>query len=280
MTSAGTTVIAQLSDPHIRAPGRLTYRKVDAAAYLRKAVAMLVAMPTPIDAVIVTGDLTDFGTDEEYAHFLALTTPLAMPLYPIPGNHDDRAGLRRAFADRLALPTDGSVSYAADVGDLRLMMLDSSVPGQKHGELGAATLAWLDRELAAQPQRPTIVALHHPPFETGIRHMDVQNCSDADALGEVLGRHPQVLATVCGHVHRNVVTTFAGRPCTICPCPAHAVAFDLAPDGPPAFSMEPPAILLHVWNAADPDRLVTHSVPVGKFDGPYPFFDAQGRLID
>ena len=96
----------------------------------------------------------------------------------------------------------------------------------------------------------------------------------------MLARHPQVLATVCGHVHRDVVTTFAGRPCAIGPSPAHAVAFDLAPDGPPVFTMEPPAILLHVWNAADPGRVATHWLPVGQFDGPYPFFDAQGRFIE
>jgi 3',5'-cyclic-AMP phosphodiesterase len=280
MTPAGRTIIAQLSDPHIRAPGRLTYRKVDTAAYLRTAVAMLAAMPTPIDAVMVTGDLTDFGTDEEYAHFRALMAPLTMPVYPIPGNHDDRAGMRRAFGARLAFQPDGPLSYVAEAGDLRLMMLDSSVRGEKHGMLGDATLAWLDRELAAQPTRPTVVALHHPPFVTGIRHMDVQNCFDAKSLAQVLARHPQVLLTVCGHVHRTVMTTFAGRPCVIGPCPAHAVAFDLDPAGPPAFRMEPPAFLLHVWTAGDPGRVVTHIIPVGAFDGPYPFFDAQGRLID
>lgn len=273
-------VIAQISDTHIRAPGRLAYRKVDTAQYLKAAVALLAAPPVPIDAIIHTGDVTDFGTDEEYRHFCDLVAPLAVPLFPIPGNHDDRAAFRRAFARRIDLPADGPLSYAVDIGGLRMIMLDSSVPNHAHGELAPRTLAWLDNELAVAPARPVLIALHHPPFMTGIRHMDVQNCVNAAALEEVLRRHPQVLGAVCGHVHRTVLTTFAQRSAAIGPSPAHVVSLDLAPDGPPNFSLEPPAILLHVWDPASPSRLTTHWVPIGQFAGPHPFFDSSGRLID
>ena len=110
--------------------------------------------------------------------------------------------------------------------------------------------------------------------------MDAQNCFGADGLENVLRRHPQVLATVCGHVHRTVLTTFAGRAAAIGPSPAHAVSLDLRPDGPPTFTMEPPALLLHVWDPSAPGRLATHWLPIGHFGEPHPFFDGEGRLIE
>jgi 3',5'-cyclic AMP phosphodiesterase CpdA len=277
--TTGRVIIAQITDTHIRAPGRLAYREVDTAGYLQAAVALLADPPMPIDAVIHTGDLTDFATDEEYAHFRDLAASLRVPFYPVPGNHDERSAFRRAFPE-LELPLDGALCYVASVGDLQLVMLDSSVPGAPYGELGASTLAWLDRTLAAAPDRPTLVALHHPPFITGIRHMDVQNCRDADKLESVLQRHPQVRGLVCGHVHRTVMTQFAGRPAMIGPSPAHAVSLDLAADAPPSFTFEPPALLLHVWNVGAPARLISHWMPVGGHVGPLPFFDEAGRLID
>ncbi|MDQ2079607.1 phosphodiesterase [Xanthobacteraceae bacterium Astr-EGSB] len=272
-------VIAQITDSHIRAPGRLAYCKVDTAHHLAQTVALLAAPPVPVDAVIVTGDLTDFAADEEYAHFRKLVSPLSVPIYPVPGNHDERAALRRAFADLIDLPAEGPQCHVADVGRVRVAMVDSTVPGAPHGEMTATTLAWLDRVLAEAPERPTLVALHHPPFLTGVRHMDVQNCRGADALEELLRRHPNVCGLTCGHVHRTVITTFAGQAAMIAPSPAHAVSFDLAADAPPSFSMEPPAVLLHVWGAGS-DAMTTHWLPVGRSDGPYPFFDDAGRLID
>jgi Icc protein len=279
MTGA-RVVVAQLTDTHIRPRGRLAYGLVDTAGHLEAAIALLANPPAPIDAVIVTGDLVDFGTDEEYAHFRYLVAPLSLPIHPIPGNHDEREAFRRAFADRPDLPPAGPLSYVAEAGALRLIMLDSTVPGRPHGEMTPEALAWVDGALAQEASRPALVALHHPPFTTGIRHMDLQSCFGAEGLEEVLRRHPQVLATVCGHVHRTVLTTFAGRAAAIGPSPAHAVSLDLRPDGPPSFTTEPPALLLHVWDAAVPGRLVTHWLPVGHFSGPHPFFDADGRFIE
>ena len=110
--------------------------------------------------------------------------------------------------------------------------------------------------------------------------MDVQNLSNADALADVLYRHDKVQLVAAGHVHRAILTMFAGRPATICPAPNHAVALDLDARFPPSFVVEPPAFHLHVWQPGDGfGRLITHSVPIGDFDGPYPFFDAFGKLL-
>lgn len=275
-------LIAQLTDPHVRAKGERAYGCVDTAAYLAAAVDFIMTRLPAVDALMVTGDLVDFGTAPEYEHFLELTARLTVPLLPVPGNHDERENFARAFRGRVVLPASGHLSYVHDVGALRIVMMDSTVPGKPHGSMCAERLKWLDEALSEEPTRPTIVALHHPPFETGIRHMDVQNCHNAEALAAVLMRHSQVLATVAGHVHRTVLTSFAGRPASIAPSPAHAVSLAFQPDAPATYHLEPPGLHLHRWQpvaGCSHGRLVTHAVPIGEFSGPYPFFDAAGKLI-
>lgn len=275
-------IVAQLTDTHIRPEGRLAYRKVDTAAYLREAVRHLCELPFRIDAAIFTGDLVDFGTEAEYERLLGLMAPLTVPLYPIPGNHDDRDAMRRAFPGVAALPGEGDLRYVADCGPLRLVMVDSTMAGCPHGEMTEDRLAWVDAALAAEPGRPALLALHHPPFVTGIRHMDEQNCRNSEGLEKVLLRHPQALSVVCGHIHRSIFTTFAGRAASIGPSPAHAVDLDFDPDAVPSFRLEPPALHLHWWRPT-PEPLgaiVTHLSPIGAFEGPHPFFDADGALID
>lgn len=276
-------IVAQLSDTHIRKKGVRSYGVVDTAAHLIAAVDFIVSKLPAIDALLVTGDLVDFGEPDEYAHFLELTAPLAMPVLPIPGNHDRREAFAEAFRRWVELPGSGHVSYVRDIGPLRFAMMDSTVPGAPHGLMCHDRLDWLDRALSREPQRPTIVALHHPPFTTGIRHMDVQNCRNAEGLSAVLARHSQVLACLAGHVHRTVFTNFSGRPASIVPSPAHAVSLALEADAPPTFQMEPPGLHLHVWDrdpAAAFGRLVSHAVPIGTFPGPHPFFNADGSLIE
>lgn len=269
-------LIAQLTDTHIRRPGTLAYGVVDTAAFLEAAVAHIRGLDPAPDAVIVTGDLTDFDDAGEYARFRAITAPLGLPLFPIPGNHDSSAGLLGAFPDIAARAGGGRVNYVVEDFPVRLVMLDSTVHGGPHGELGAEGLAFLDATLAAAPERPALVCAHHPPFLTGIRHMDVQNLTDADALEQVLRRHPQVVGFTCGHVHRAVTTTFAGIAATIAPAPAHAVSLALDPRAAPSFHMEPPSLSLHLFVDG---RLVTHRSFIGTFSGPHPFFGPDGKAI-
>lgn len=269
-------LIAQLTDTHIRRPGSLAYGVVDTALYLDAAVEHLLALDPRPDAVVVTGDLTDFDDPAEYARFREITGRLPMPLFPVPGNHDSSAGLLQAFPEIAARVTDGRANYVVEDFPLRLVMLDSTVRGCPHGRLGAEGLAFLDAVLSAEPDKPALVCAHHPPFLTGIHHMDVQNLSDAAALEAVLRRHHQVLAFACGHVHRAVTTTFAGIAATIAPAPAHSVSLALDPAAPPTFHMEPPSLSLHLFAEG---RLVTHRSFIGTFPGPHRFFGADGKAI-
>lgn len=271
-------LIAQITDPHIRPRGKLAYRRVDTAGYLAATVAHLNALRPRVDLVLCTGDLTDLGLPEEYDHFLELVAPLQAPLHVIPGNHDDRRAMRRAFPELTArCGASGFVQYVLDEHPVRMIGLDTLTEGASHGALCAERLDWLERRLSEAPQRQTMIFMHHPPFATGIAHMDAINCHDGDALAAVLRRHPQVTRILCGHVHRSIVLQWHGVTASIAPSPAHSVALDLSPDGPSAFVVEPPACQLHHVRADG--TVVSHLGFIGAFDGPYPFYAPDGSLI-
>lgn len=269
-------LIAQITDFHIKLPGRLAYRVVDTSACLERCVAQVLAADPAPDLVLATGDLTDFGRPDEYRHLRELLAPLTCPVYCIPGNHDDRDAFKAAFADCAWLPDGEFVQYVVEDFPLRLIALDTVIPGQSGGTLCERRLAWLEARLAEAPGRPTLIFMHHPPFRTGIAHMDAIGLSNAEAFGRIVARHPQIERIACGHLHRAIDARWCGATVTTCPSPAHQVALDLRPDGPSAFMMEPPGYQLHWWNGSE---LVTHTAFIGKFDGPYPFFH-DGELID
>lgn len=270
-------LIAQISDTHIKLPGHLAYQRVDTAAMLRHCVADLLRLAPQPDLIVLTGDLVDLGQAEEYAYLRQILAPLPQPLVVIPGNHDDRDALRAAFADHAYLPAAGFLHFAIDTLPLRLVGLDTVVPGEGRGELCTERLAWLAATLAAAPAQPTLLLMHHPPFATGIGHMDEIGLTGRQAFAEIVARHPQVEAILCGHLHRNIQTTLGGRRVLTSPSPAHQVALDLRPEAPSCFRLEPPGYLLHWWNAG---QLVSHGAVIGDYPGPYPFFDAEGKLID
>ncbi len=202
------TLLVQLSDLHVggNEDGKDFMPRVEAV------IEAVRSLPNAPDAVLVSGDLTDHGTVEEYEVVHELLSRLDLPLHLLPGNHDDRAGLREAF--NLPGSGDEPVNYSASVGGLRLVLLDSNVPGRDPGSYDAERMAWLDEELASEPERPTILAVHHTPLTTGIPEWDAINleASDREALGAVVRRHPQLRAIVGGHLHRVAASTLGGCP--------------------------------------------------------------------
>jgi 3',5'-cyclic-AMP phosphodiesterase len=200
-------LLAQLSDLHIGAE----WVDEDPGAGLAAAVASVRSMRPRPDAVLVSGDLAENAADAEYERVRELLAPLEAPLYVLPGNHDERRALHRHFdipgADRE--PVQSSV----ELGALRLVVLDTTRPGEDPGALDGERLGWLDAELATQPQLPTLLAMHHPPLSTGVPAWDEIGLPAADrrALGEVVARHRQVRRLVAGHVHRTITGELAGR---------------------------------------------------------------------
>jgi 3',5'-cyclic AMP phosphodiesterase CpdA len=272
-------LIAQISDLHIKPPDTLAYGRVDTASALARCVAALNAFKPKLDLVVISGDLADTPTAGEYEHLKRLLAQLELPFVGIPGNHDSRELMRAAFPHAYAF-LSGPLNQRVEIGGLDVVLLDSSVPGKPHGELDAPTLQWLEVTLASSPGRPALLFLHHPPFKTGIWHMDRQNLINAGELAPVVRRHPRVQLIATGHVHRAALTMFAGVPATICPAPNHAVDLDLGELREPSFKVEPPAFHLHCWSPDDGfGSVVTHQIPIGNFDGPHPFFGPDGKLL-
>jgi 3',5'-cyclic AMP phosphodiesterase CpdA len=214
-------VLVQLSDPHLGA----TWTEGGAAGPLAETVDWIRAHGPEPDAVLVSGDLADHATDEEYEQVRALLEPLAAPVHVLPGNHDDRAALRRHFD--LSGTGDEPVQEATDLGPLRLVALDSTRPAADPGELDRARLAWLETALAADPDRPTLLALHHPPLVTGVPAWDELLFPPAErlALAAVVAAHPQVRRIVAGHLHRAIAGTLGGR--SVLVAPSTYVQFEL-----------------------------------------------------
>lgn len=263
-------LIAQLSDPHVRPEGVLYQGVADSNAQFAAAIAQLNALDPRPDLVLLSGDLVDKGTAPEYAKLRELLNALAMPMLVIPGNHDDRDAFRAAFWDQDYLPDAGPLHYAVDsAGDVRIVALDVTLPGLHHGAVDEAAADWLNATLAAEPQRPTLVMMHQPPFDTGVPYLDLYSCRGGERLAAVVARHRQVQRIVCGHVHRFMLLGFGGTVLCTAPSTTTAIALQLRPDAPPASHLEPPAFLLHHWRPGT--GLVTHFMPVGAFPGPYPF---------
>ncbi len=275
-------ILVQLTDLHIREPGRLAYRRIDTSSYLRTLIASVLALRQRPRAVVATGDLTDFGRPAEYASLRDQLAPLdaaGIPVYLMPGNHDDRGELRRSFPSHRYLGDGTFIQFAVDVGPLRLLALDTCVPGSSAGALDAERLSWLEAELDASKGRPVVIAMHHPPFQTLIGHMDEMGLlQGADELEAIVAKHRNVERVICGHLHRAIDVRFGGTIASTAPGPAHQVCLDLDADAVSAWTLEPPSFRVHAWNPAQ-GRLVTHLAANGTFEGPYPFFEG-GKLID
>jgi Icc protein len=238
-------VVAHLSDTHfgndVRDPGDRNAAVLDH---------LLVMDPRP-DVLVVTGDVADHGLPEEYAAARAWLDRWPGPVAVCPGNHDVRA----AYVDGLGR----SPRSVVEAGGHRFLMLDSlidAVDGVRvdEGRLGVAQLAWLDRELAAS-DAPAFVCLHHPPVTIGVPLMDPICLLDGDALAEVIGRHPQVLATLVGHAHTMSATTYAGRPLLIGGGACSTVPLEAEPY-PVVWYDGPPSLALHLVD--DDGRVTTH----------------------
>ncbi len=149
-------LLCQISDPHVVPEGTLAYGRVDTGRMLQRCVHKILALPRLPDAVVATGDLTDDGTVEEYERLAELLAPLPMPIYLVAGNHDDRGALRRVFpkhADPIGV--NGFLQYAVEDFDVRLVVLDTTVPGQPGGQLCAQRLAGSTVRCGNRTARPS-----------------------------------------------------------------------------------------------------------------------------
>lgn len=238
-------LLAQLSDLHLCEE----WEGVDPVPRVERAVEAVRALPDPVDAVLVTGDLADDGSERSYRLARELLGRLAAPVHVLPGNHDDRGELRSAFE----LPGSGAepIDYSVTVGELRVVLFDSIVPGRDPGAYDPERLRRLDAELSRDAARPTLLALHHPPLPTGLAGWDAINLTAADraALGAVVARHPQLQAIAGGHLHRVAAGVLGGCPVFSAPSACLQARPDFAGDD--VDFVDPPGFALHVYCDGD-----------------------------
>jgi 3',5'-cyclic AMP phosphodiesterase CpdA len=240
---SGRFLVAQISDTHVRADDDGA-----AARQLRKALAQ--ARDYQADVILLTGDLVNDERADEYAVLAEAIADPPAPLFLMPGNHDDRARIRAAFPRHGYLPRNGSLSFALEQFPVRIVAIDQIVPGATHGLLTEAEAEWLDRTLAAVPDKPTLVALHHPPFPTHDLLFDRIGLMDADLFAAVIAKHPQVTRIICGHHHRVAVGQVAHAPVIVAPSTSWTYGLALHEGQPIApRTAEQPGWMLHAWTA-------------------------------
>lgn len=245
-------LIAQISDMHLRADGDLLQGRIDTASALADCIAHVNSLSPRPDLVLATGDLTDWGRPEDYRLLRRMLGDLAMPWYVIPGNHDERGALRAAFADCGYLPSGGEfLHYTIDDWPARMIGLDTVLPGKVGGGLCAARRQWLAERLAEQPQRPTLLFMHHPPFPSGIGFLDTPPFEGGEELATLISRHPQVRQVMCGHIHRAIYMNWAGTCAAIAPSTVYQMNLAFEPGTGFVLTDDPPAIALYRWSPED-----------------------------
>lgn len=261
-------LIAQMTDIHVGFAPDDQPEELNLIRF-RATLARLLEGPNRPDMLVLSGDITDHGDAESFAKTAELLADCPCPILPLVGNHDSRAGLLGAFPH--VVPADGGfLHYVVDVPlGLRIICLDTLEDGRHGGAFCDVRAAWLAARLAEAPDTPTLIFMHHPPVVAGIDWMDpVADEPWMLRLREVLTGQSQVQAIHCGHLHRQIVTQFAGIPLGVTPSVAPLVAMDLnpidkdVPDDRELITTEPPTYALHRW---DGETLVSHYERVGDW---------------
>lgn len=255
-------LIVQISDLHIRAERALLNDRYDSAGNLERCIATINQLPRRPELVIATGDLVHFGARAEYACLREILDTLLAPLLLLPGNHDNRQKLRDSFPEHTYLEQyPENCRFVRDDFALRIIGLDTVIENEIEGAVGAEQLRWLDEQLAAVPDKPTLIAMHHPPFSGMIDFGNKPSCADGPALAALLQRHPQVRKIISGHLHRAITTGFALTQGSVAPSTAVSFGIPFFPDTPFYRTDEPAGFQIHLSSdTQDATEVITHTV--------------------
>jgi Icc protein len=254
--------LLHLSDTHLLAGNRRLYDSVDSERHLRQLFAELESSGRKPEAIVFTGDLADKGEPDAYRKLRSIVEPVAARLDTqviwVMGNHDHRQSFRSELFGEL--PTARPVDRVYDVNGLRIITLDSSVPGEHYGEVADSQLDWLAEELSTPSPHGTILAMHHPPLPSVLDLAVAVELRDQAPLAEVL-EGSDVRSIIAGHLHYSSMGTFAGIPVSVASATCYTqdlsvpVGGTRGQDGARAFN------LVHVYR-----NTVLHSVvPVGGY---------------
>jgi Icc protein len=261
--STAPILIAQITDTHVVDPDGDDELWVDNNGRLAEALDSVAAERPPVDALLATGDLTNDGGSAEYDTLVSMLAGVSVPLLVLAGNHDDRAAIRERF-EHLPWVDAEHASWVTTIAHVRVVGLDSSMPGREGAVFDDDRGAWLRSVLSEEVDGPTILATHHPPFETGIAWMDRAGFEGVERLAAVLTDHP-VERVVCGHLHRPITASISGIPVQVAPPTVQSVLLDLAPSSSPAIIRDPAGYLVH---RVDGGEIVSHTRFIATGESP------------
>lgn len=265
------TQVLQISDTHLVREGALVSNILDTESPLRRLVVRIKELQEEVgklDAIIVSGDVSDDGSDESYELFKSIMHPLDIPIYAVPGNHDQRSSFRAAFLTGGYLPKTGKLNWHRAIRDLHIIGLDTLIEGEGGGELDADTLDFLQAKLRILHGSPVIVIFHHPPFDTGMAFMDSLGLRNgAQQLEEILSSFVGDLIVVCGHIHRNISTQLGGHGVITAPSVCSSFLYNIQSDAPVGFLKQEGGVLLHRWL----NGFKTIRIEPTRGDGPFAF---------
>ncbi|MDG2406233.1 MAG: metallophosphoesterase [Paracoccaceae bacterium] len=215
------TKILQISDTHLVKKGGFVSGCLDTTNPLKRLTVRISELQLEVgslDAIIVSGDISDDDTPESYERFKSILSSLKLPIYCVSGNHDERMPFRDAFFDANYLPKLGKLNWQQAVGQLQIISLDTLIEGQGGGELDSDTLDFLETCLKELKNTPVVLMFHHPPFKSGIEFMDSIGLHiGVQRLSEILANYAGKLLVVCGHIHHNIFTQLAGHAVILAP---------------------------------------------------------------
>lgn len=248
--------IVHLSDTHLLAGNSPLNGRYDTAANLRRTLESVEDLGIRPDAIVFTGDLADLGEPDAYRALRAEVEPvaerLAAPIAWVAGNHDERPALRRDLLD--LDPTEDPVIGVHDLGGLRLVILDTTVPGWHHGALDDGQLAWLRSTLATPAPRGTVLAMHHPPLPSHVPVFEILELQRQDQLADVVAG-TDVRAILAGHLHYSTSGMFAGIPVSVASATCYTMNLARPPMEVNGMDAGQSFHLVHVY-----DDTITHSV--------------------
>ncbi|RLM21692.1 phosphodiesterase [Brenneria alni] len=272
-------LLAQISDLHFRSEGRKLYEFIDVNSQNAEVVNQLNALPELPDAVVISGDIVNCGSPQEYQVARRVLQMLDYSLYVIPGNHDDKRHFLDAMRPLCPLLGDDAenIRYAVDGFPVRLLFIDSSLAGQSKGWLTQATLGWLEQQLRDHPDRESAVFMHHPPLPLGCAQMDPIACENGHELLKLIDRFPQLTRIFCGHNHRLIVAQYRQAIIATVPGTVHQVPY-LHHDDTPYYNLEPASVVMHRYVPVT--GLVSYCQSLAQFAGPYRYDPSISCPVD
>ncbi|MDD1779784.1 phosphodiesterase [Enterovibrio sp. ZSDZ35] len=245
------TRIIQLTDTHIVPPPKKVSEVLDTYSLFEQAIEKIKQdLPKlgQIDGIVVTGDISDHGDVASYEGFKQVIERLAIPYHVIPGNHDLRSSMHQCFGEMIDVNQSEEINWVAHFHDIDLVGLDTVIPGSGGGRLSPSTLQFLASSLDKSSDRPALIAMHHPPFESGIQFMDAIGLEGVNELHEILTNTQRDVRIICGHLHNSIVCSVGGKTVMSSPATASSFVTDHRQDAPVGFTQNTGGYMLHEWN--------------------------------